>query len=147
MAEISPRASRSRRACPCGALIAADNTDRLCHRCRRNARTDVFGPPELPAEFWDHLAIAGALAERDMGAVLAAYRHHPQHVSRVTQDRMASWLGISQAQLSRYESGENPIDRMDRLRHFAQTLGIPGDRLWFDRSGIQSQAGVVGLGF
>jgi len=141
MAQISPRASSSRRACPCGALIAADNTDRLCHRCRRNARADVFGPPEQPSEFWDHQAIAGALTARDMGAVLAAYRHHPQHVSRVTQDRMASWLGISQAQLSRYESGENPIDRMDRLRHFAQTLGIPGDRLWFDRSGIQSQAG------
>ncbi|MET1074370.1 MAG: helix-turn-helix transcriptional regulator [Umezawaea sp.] len=141
MAQISPRGSSTRRACPCGALIAADNTDRLCHRCRRNARIDVFGPPEVPAEFWDHLVIAGALAERDMGAVLAAYRHHPQHVSRVTQDRMAGWLGISQAQLSRYESGENPIDRMDRLRHFAQALGIPGDRLWFDRAGIQSQVG------
>ncbi|WP_307868919.1 helix-turn-helix domain-containing protein [Umezawaea beigongshangensis] len=101
----------------------------------------MFGPPEVPDEFWEHPVMAGALADRDMGAVLAAYRHHPLHVSRVTQDRMASWLGISQAQLSRYETGENPIDRMDKLRHFAQVLGIPGERLWFDRAGTQSQAG------
>ncbi|GAA3462499.1 hypothetical protein GCM10018963_45120 [Saccharothrix longispora] len=85
--------------------------------------------------------MAAAFADRDMGALLAAYRHHPQHVSRVTQDRMASWLGVSQAQLSRYETGENPIDRIDRLRHFARVLGVPGDRLWFDRVGIPSQAG------
>ncbi|NUS66154.1 MAG: helix-turn-helix domain-containing protein [Saccharothrix sp.] len=135
------RAASTRRACPtCGALIAADNTDRLCQRCRRNARTELYGPPEVPADFWDHEAMAAAFADRDMGALLAAYRHHPQHVSRVTQDRMASWLGISQAQLSRYETGENPIDRIDRLRHFARALRIPADRLWFDRVGIPSQA-------
>jgi transcriptional regulator with XRE-family HTH domain len=134
-------ASSSRRACPCGALIAADNTDRLCHRCRRNARAQVFGPPEVPQEFWEHPLMESALADRDMGAVLAAYRHHPQHVSRISQDRMASWLGISQAQLSRYENGDNPIDRMDRLRHFADVLGVPGERLWFDRAGHLSQAG------
>ena len=141
MDPIGSRGSSTRRACPCGALLAADNTDRLCGGCRRAARTEIHGPPHLPEAFWEHTVMAGALADRDMGAVLAAYRHHPQHISRVTQDRMAAWLGISQAQLSRYESGENPIDRMDRLRHFAQTLGIPGDRLWFDRVGIPSQAG------
>ncbi|GAA2692027.1 MULTISPECIES: helix-turn-helix domain-containing protein [Actinosynnema] len=134
------RATSTRRACPsCGALIAADNSDRLCHRCRRNARADIYGPPALTEEFWDHPVLASAFAARDMGAVLAAYRHHPQHVSRITQDRMATWLGISQAQLSRYETGENPIDRIERLRHFARALSIPGDRLWFDRVGIPSQ--------
>jgi transcriptional regulator with XRE-family HTH domain len=127
--------SQARRACPCGALIAADNPDRLCHRCRRSTRSEVFGPPEVPEEFWDHPVFAPAFADRDMGAVLAAYRHHPQHVNRITQDRLAAWLGISQAQLSRYEHGENPIDRMDKLRHFAGVLGIPPDRLWFDRRG------------
>lgn len=136
------RAASTRRACPsCGALIAADNTDLLCQRCRRNARTELYGPPGVPADFWDHEAMTAAFADRNMGALLAAYRHHPQHVSRVTQDRMASWLGISQAQLSRYETGENPIDRIDRLRHFARVLGVPADRLWFDRVGIPSQAG------
>ncbi|WP_225978045.1 helix-turn-helix domain-containing protein [Gandjariella thermophila] len=116
-------------------MIAADNPDRLCHRCRRSARSEVFGPPEVPESFWDHPVFASAFADRDMGALLAAYRHHPQHVNRITQDRMATWLGISQAQLSRYENGENPIDRMDRLRHFAAVLGIPPERLWFDRRG------------
>ncbi len=132
---------KSRRACPCGAFIAADNTDRLCHRCRRNARADVHGPPEVPNDFWDHPAIAAACTDRDMGALISAYRHHPQHLSRVTQDRMAAWLGISQAQLSRYESGENQIDRLDRLRHFALVLGVPGERLWFDRVVIPAQVG------
>ncbi|MFC6088592.1 helix-turn-helix domain-containing protein [Saccharothrix lopnurensis] len=122
-------------------MVAADNTDQLCQRCRRTARVELHGPPRVPGDFWDHEAMAAAFSDRNMGALLAAYRHHPQHVSRVTQDRMASWLGISQAQLSRYETGENPIDRIDRLRHFARVLGVPGDRLWFDRVGIPSQAG------
>jgi transcriptional regulator with XRE-family HTH domain len=135
MGSIELARSKARRACPCGALIAADNPDRLCHRCRRSARSDVFGPPEVPESFWDHPVLASAFADRDMGALLAAYRHHPQHVNRITQDRLATWLGISQAQLSRYENGENPIDRMDKLRHFAGALGIPPARLWFDRSG------------
>ena len=61
---------KSRRACPCGAFIAADNTDRLCHRCRRNARADVHGPPEVPNDFWDHPAIAAACPSRSTS-------HHP----------------------------------------------------------------------
>ncbi|QFZ22059.1 helix-turn-helix domain-containing protein [Saccharothrix syringae] len=142
MGRKARRAATTRRACPsCGALIAADNPDQLCQRCRRTAGAELHGPPRVPEDFWDHEAMAAAFSDRNMGALLAAYRHHPQHVSRVTQDRMASWLGISQAQLSRYETGENPIDRIDRLRHFARVLGVPGDRLWFDRVGIPSQAG------
>ncbi|WP_223198819.1 helix-turn-helix domain-containing protein [Solihabitans fulvus] len=121
-------------------MIAADNADRLCHRCRRNAREQVFGPPEVPDSFWGHPVLAGAFADQNMGALLAVYRHHPQHVNRVTQDRMAAWLGISQAQLSRYETGENPIDRMDKLRHFAEVLAIPRERLWFDRTGSPNVA-------
>ncbi|WP_229686652.1 helix-turn-helix domain-containing protein [Longimycelium tulufanense] len=93
------------------------------------------GPPKLPDSFWDHPALAEAFADQDMGALLAAYRHHPHHVHRITQDRLAAWLGISQAQLSRYENGQNPIDRMDKLRHFAEVLGIPAEKLWFDRAG------------
>ncbi|WP_235921521.1 helix-turn-helix domain-containing protein [Lentzea tibetensis] len=101
----------------------------------------MHGPPDVPESFWEHPAMAAAFADRDMGAVISAYRHNPQHVSRVTQDRMAAWLGISQAQLSRYESGENPIERLDKLRHFAHVLRVPIDRLWFDRAVIPSQAG------
>ncbi|GAA1297890.1 helix-turn-helix transcriptional regulator [Saccharothrix xinjiangensis] len=125
-------------------MVAADNTDQLCQRCRRTAGAELNGPPRVPGDFWDHQAMAPAFSDRNMGALIAAYRHHPGHVSRITQDRMASWLGISQAQLSRYETGENPIDRIDRLRHFARVLGVPGDRLWFDRVGIPSQAGPDG---
>ncbi|MCP2170225.1 helix-turn-helix domain-containing protein [Goodfellowiella coeruleoviolacea] len=140
MESFGLRGSSIRRACPCGALIASDNSDRLCNRCRRNARPQVFGPPEVPESFWSHSVLAGAFADRDMGALLAAYRHHPHHVNRITQDRLATWLGISQAQLSRYETGENPIDRMDKLKHFAEVLRVPADRLWFDRTGATGRA-------
>lgn len=135
MEPVGLRQASASRACTCGALLAADNSDRLCHRCRRNARQEIFGPPPLPDGFWDHPVLAESFADQDMGALIAAYRHHPGHSHRISQDRLAGWLGISQAQLSRYESGENPIDRLDKLRHFAEVLVVPADRLWFDRNG------------
>ncbi|MBV9847360.1 MAG: XRE family transcriptional regulator, partial [Kutzneria sp.] len=73
------------RVCACGTRLAADNSDRLCHRCRRNARRDVFGPPPLPDGFWDHPVLSEPFRSRDMGALIAAYRHHPGHPHRITQ--------------------------------------------------------------
>jgi transcriptional regulator with XRE-family HTH domain len=135
MEPVGLRQASTGRSCPCGARIAADNSDRLCTACRRTAGQDVFGPPPLPDGFWEHPALSEAFTDQDMGALIGAYRHHPQHPHRITQDRMAGWLGISQAQLSRYENRENPIDRMEKLRHFAEVLGVPSERLWFDRTG------------
>ncbi|MEH1053668.1 DNA-binding protein [Micromonospora sp. CPCC 206171] len=43
---------------------------------------------------------------------------------------MARWLGITQAQLSRVESGP-AIVHLDRLTHWAQLLRIPARLLWF----------------
>jgi transcriptional regulator with XRE-family HTH domain len=135
MEPVGLRQASTGRTCPCGARIAADNSDRMCAACRRAGRAGGFGPPPLPEGFWDHPALGEAFADQDMGALIGAYRHHPQHPHRITQDRMAGWLGISQAQLSRYENGENPIDRIDKLRAFAEVLGVPPERLWFDRTG------------
>ncbi|MFC8850410.1 MULTISPECIES: hypothetical protein [unclassified Micromonospora] len=56
----------------------------------------------------------------------------PPHHGRnpLPQSAVAEWLGIIQAQLSRVENGA-PIVHLDRLTHWAQTLRIPGEHLWF----------------
>jgi tetratricopeptide (TPR) repeat protein len=67
-----------------------------------------------------------------MGEVIRQYRHHPHHGRRpLAQERVGSWMGITQAQLSRIES-RPPIVHLDRLIEWARTLRIPDDLLWFD---------------
>ena len=72
-----------------------------------------------------------------MGRVIRRYRHHLYHGRHpLAQEVVAGWVGITQAQLSRIENG-SAIVHLDRLIHWAQVLGIPGQYLWFalpDRS-------------
>ena len=75
--------------------------------------------------------MAKAFISQNMGTLIEAYRYHPHHPHRISQEKMAEWLGVSQAQLSRYEHHSKSIDRLDRLRHFAEILRIPGQYLWF----------------
>jgi hypothetical protein len=73
----------------------------------------------------------GALATRHIGKVVRAYRRHPLHGRRpLSQEVVGRWLGLSQAQLSRLETGP-PLKDLDRLAHYARTLRIPADLLWF----------------
>ncbi|WP_255510630.1 hypothetical protein [Micromonospora sp. WP24] len=63
--------------------------------------------------------------------MVRAYRHHPYHGRNpLPQTVVASWLRITQAQLSRVENGP-PLVHLDRLAHWATLLGIPSSRLWF----------------
>ncbi|WP_242670037.1 helix-turn-helix domain-containing protein [Mycobacterium decipiens] len=71
-----------------------------------------------------------ALATWHMGRVILAYRCHPHHGRVLPQELVSSWLGLTQAQLSRIEKGPAP-ERLSKLVHFAQVLGIPGELLWF----------------
>ncbi|WP_369371716.1 helix-turn-helix domain-containing protein [Promicromonospora sp. Populi] len=74
-----------------------------------------------------------ALASQNMGTVVSAYRRHPIHGRRpLAQSLVAGWLGITQGQLSRIESGRNKVRDLDRLRAYAATLQIPPSLLWFD---------------
>ncbi|WP_233601120.1 MULTISPECIES: helix-turn-helix domain-containing protein [Micromonospora] len=85
----------------------------------------------MPESFWRHEPINQALAERHLGRVIRAYRYHPYHGRNpLPQTVVAAWLGITQAQLSRVESGP-PLVHLDRLAHWATLLGIPTSRLWF----------------
>ncbi|WP_433616944.1 helix-turn-helix domain-containing protein [Dactylosporangium sp. CA-139114] len=84
----------------------------------------------MPAEFWQTDRIRDALAARDMGALIAAYRTHPYHGRPIRQDAAAVWLGISQSQLSRIERGLTRVDDIGRLLAWAAILAVPDDLLW-----------------
>ena len=72
-----------------------------------------------------------ALASWHMGQVIRAYRHHPHHGSRpLSQELVASWLQLTQTQLSRAENGP-PVKDLGKLTHWARTLRIPPQHLWF----------------
>jgi transcriptional regulator with XRE-family HTH domain len=71
-----------------------------------------------------------ALATWHMGRVIYAYRAHPYHGRQLSQELVGSWLGLTQAQLSRIENGRAPEELSKLIRH-AEILGIPGELLWF----------------
>jgi len=85
----------------------------------------------VPPQFWDTDLMRDALAGWHMGRVIYAYRHSPFHGPRpLPQELVAGWLGITQTQLSRIESG-HPIKDLDRLIQWARTFHIPRHLLWF----------------
>jgi len=70
-------------------------------------------------------------AGRHFGKIIQAYRRHPHHGDRpLTQELVAGWFGLNQAQLSRIESGMVVTD-LAKLTRWAQILRIPVHLLWF----------------
>ncbi|GGM21366.1 hypothetical protein GCM10011608_02540 [Micromonospora sonchi] len=118
--------------CPrCGGRLARDNDSGRCTPCQTAERSRLSAPPEVPASFWDHEPLRQALAERHLGQVIRAYRHHPYHGrAALPQAVVGNWLGITQAQLSRIENGPRMV-HLDRLEHWATLLRIPESGLWF----------------
>lgn len=115
----------------CGVRLAADNAHGRCASCRTADRSRVEHAPVVPPEFWLHEGLREALQARHMGRVIRAYRQHPYHGrAALSQEIVAGWVGITQAQLSRIEQGR-PIGHLDRLIHWARVLGIPEQHLWF----------------
>jgi transcriptional regulator with XRE-family HTH domain len=84
----------------------------------------------VPREFWDTADMRSALDSWHMGRVIYAYRTHPWHGRQLSQDVVGGWLGLTQPQLSRIESGR-AIEDLGRLIRWAQILGIPPGLLWF----------------
>ena len=123
----------------CGNRLAQDNTESSCSACLRHT---ALRPPTLPLEFWDTDQMRDALATWHMGKVVYAYRTHPYHGRVLSQDMVASWLGLTQAQLSRIENGKAP-DALSKLTHYAAVLGIPDGLLWFRVPEQQSSSARV----
>ena len=111
----------------CGVSLARDNSDMQCSSCRRSS---ALKPPAVPREFWNTTPMRHALATRHIGRIIYVYRTHPWHGRQLSQDVMGGWLDLTQPQLSRIESGR-AIEDLGRLIHYAKTLHIPRDLLWF----------------
>lgn len=129
------KAHRSARYCSCGTRLARDNPGDQCGACAAKARDVVAQPPRLPDEFWNTEQFHTAFAAQHIGQVSRAYRKHPHHIAThgkdgIPQEVVAGWLGMTQAQISRIENGP-PVRHLDRLTHWARTLRIPGQFLWF----------------
>ncbi|MEY9843057.1 transcriptional regulator with XRE-family HTH domain [Streptacidiphilus sp. BW17] len=117
----------------CGTTLAADNRSGLCSPCQH--KSGASSAPEVPSDFWDAEPLRKALADRHIGQVIRAYRQHPFHRANfgrrgIPQSSVGDWLVLTQAQVSRIESGSAPRN-LDTLIHIARTLRIPSDLLWF----------------
>jgi tetratricopeptide (TPR) repeat protein len=126
---------RRQRYCRCGTLLARDNTGRQCARCERATRDKLITPPEVAAEFWQTEQFCEAFAARHMGRISRIYRIHPDHGAvygpfGISQTLLGQWLGLRQPQISRFENGP-PLQHLDTLQHWARTLRIPPQLLWF----------------
>lgn len=122
------------RYCRCGNRLATDNPSDRCLACVRKDQEQLYEPPLLPLDCWLTDQFNDAFAAQHMGLVSVAYRQSPFHRIPITQDIMASWLGLSQPEISRIESGP-PIRHLDRLTLWARTLKIPPQLLWWDLPG------------
>lgn len=125
------RVPKAQRYCTrCGNRLSSYNSHRFCNPCELAFREELAQPPQVPATFWQTDQMRDALATWHIGRVIYAYRLHTHHGRTLPQELIASWLGLTQAQLSRIEKGSAP-EQLSRLTHWAQTLRIPAELLWF----------------
>jgi transcriptional regulator with XRE-family HTH domain len=96
--------------------------------------------PVLPDVFWQADSLQKAFASRHFGQLLKAYRN--AYTPTLKQDYLASWLGITQGQVSRIERSDTPVTDLAKLSRWALRLHIPTDYLWFspDSCGCSSTA-------
>ncbi|MGH3972811.1 MAG: hypothetical protein ACRDS9_05740 [Pseudonocardiaceae bacterium] len=125
--------------------LARDHTGGLCNTCEKQLAALHIGPPDVPPEFWETERFDDAFAAQHMGLVSKAYRKNPRHIALygkdgIPQEIVGSWLGLTQAQISRIENG-SPIRHLDNLAHWAKTLRIPSHLLWFTLPGEQPPRG------
>lgn len=113
----------------CDTRLARDNPDEICAACCKKTRDVLIRPPVVPARFWESAQMREALATRHMGKIERAFRTHA-HARPIPQSVAASWFFLTQAQLSRIESGP-AIQNIDRLVQWAHVLRVPAELLWF----------------
>ncbi|MGI9000547.1 MAG: helix-turn-helix domain-containing protein [Pseudonocardia sp.] len=70
---------------------------------------------------------------QNFGLLLQAYRG--AFDPPLTQAVVGQWLDLSQAQISRIESGCTPVNDLTKLTQWAAALSIPVEMLWFELPG------------
>jgi hypothetical protein len=137
-----------RRCQDCGTLLAADNTARLCSKCHREHHDQLRTPAHLKNEFFETAEFRVAFDSQHMGKVLKAYRNHPHHLrlygKALNQELLGRWLGLTQAQISKFENGKAE-QNLEILRAYAKILHLPQRMLWFDfpgQSRLRSQVSI-----
>ncbi|MFE3446027.1 XRE family transcriptional regulator [Nocardia sp. NPDC059180] len=121
------RTTEERRCAHCGGHLSRYNPGMWCGTC---TTTPTDEPVEMPAQFWWSEHMLAALSSWHMGRVIYAYRTHPVHGRPIPQERLANWLDLTQAQLSRIEKGPAP-EHLTKLIRWATIMRIPGELLWF----------------
>lgn len=124
------------RCAACGTTVAVDNTARLCSMCLRGQRDQLLTPPaQLRNEFFETDEFRSAFENRHIGMIFKAYRNHPRHLqifgTALNRELLGRWLGLTQAQVSKLESGM-PEQNLETLRNYARILHLPQNLLWFD---------------
>ncbi|MFD2419746.1 helix-turn-helix domain-containing protein, partial [Amycolatopsis pigmentata] len=112
--------------------------------CERKFKASLGKPPVMSRDFWQSDRFREAFESQDMGKVFRAFRtdeRHKEHYGRngIHQTWLASWLGMTQSQLSRIEQGKSSTDSLQVLRRWAKVLSIPPELLWFDFPGQKRQ--------
>jgi transcriptional regulator with XRE-family HTH domain len=123
------------RYCRCGNRLAPNRAGALCGSCEQEAVHRRAAPPAVSRTFWDTPALRDAFAAQHIGRVARVYRRHAEFATRygrdgVSQELLGTWLGLTQAQVSRIENGP-PVRNLDTLAHWARVLQIPAHLLWF----------------
>lgn len=117
----------------CGSRLARDSRASMCAPCRQLSGIGSDHAPDFGSDFWYTDQMRDSFGSRDMGTVVRAYRYHPAHGHKaLPQETVSRWLGVTQSQLSRIESGRNRVDMLDKLIHYARSLKMPADLLWFE---------------
>jgi tetratricopeptide (TPR) repeat protein len=118
----------------CGSRLTRDSRASMCAPCRQLSGIGSDHAPNLGPDFWYTDQMRDAFASRNMGTVVRVYRYHPAHGHKpLPQETVSRWLGtVTQSQLSRIESGRNRVDTLDKLIHYARSLKMPADLLWFE---------------
>ncbi|OAP29031.1 55.5 kDa and 49.5 kDa sporulation protein [Amycolatopsis sp. M39] len=95
-------------------------------------------PAHLGDDFWTTDDFKAVFESHHFGKVLKVYRNHPRHLKMfgkaLNQGLLGRWLGLTQPQISRLESGP-PEQVLSNLVRYAKTLHIPQEFLWFDYPG------------
>jgi Helix-turn-helix domain len=113
----------------CSAALAADQGGSSCSPCSRAQDGQISYRPRHGAGFWASSDVVRAVKCRDFGLIMRSFRAACE--PSLTQADIGDLLHLSQAQVSRIESGRTAVRDIAKLERWARSLGAPPDLLWF----------------